>query len=376
MNFPRSLNRAPAFLFTAFGLALWTAPALASDVHVVAADGSGDFTSLATAASAAADGDVLLVRPGDYGSANVVIDAKGLTIVKDGTGLVKSTGEIHARNLPAGEEIHLSGLSYSHTSLAFCDGRILIENFEPRYSLRECEVLAISSNSVTIANSELRGRDGYDITGGQDNYGANGGHALFVQDSTITLYSSTMQGGTGDDGAWLPCGIGGDGGDGLHVQDSASRVRYLDCTFAGGYRGYGGCGDGWEGADISAPAGTVIPLTMPVNEISGAAVIREGNSYTLTINGAPGHVPMLLTATAMFQRNLPPAIGVLHLPWPFSMEYLQPIPGNGVLNHQIAIPMLPGAEQSRWRIMQIVINDPAGRYLARPISLTVLDDAL
>jgi hypothetical protein len=58
------------------------------------------------------------------------------------------------------------------------------------------------------------------------------------------------------------------------------------------------------------------------------------------------------------------------------MEYLQPIPGNGVLNHQIAIPMLPGAEQSRWRIMQIVINDPAGRYLARPISLTVLDDAL
>ena len=99
-------------------------------------------------------------------------------------------------------------------------------------------------------------------------------------------------------------------------------------------------------------------------------------SASASIEGAPGYAPLLLTATALFQRNLPPSIGVLHLPWPFSLDYLQPIPGSGVLHHDIAIPMLPNGEDSRWRVMQVVINDPAGRYLTRPISLTVLDDGL
>ncbi len=351
-------------------------PALASEVHVVATDGSGDFTSLATAADAAADGDVLLVRPGDYGSDTVIINAKGLTIVRDGAGLVKGRGLIQARNLPLGKEIHLSGLSYEMTSLAFCDGRVLIEDFEPRYAFSECMVLALSCNSVTIANSNLQGQHGWDITDGQENDGADGAAALEVQDSTVTVYSTEMTGGSGDDGAWLPCGNGGDGGAGLLVHDSASRVRHIDCTFTGGYRGYGGCSDGWPGDDIDAPAGTTIQLTMPVNEISGDAVVREGNTYTISIEGTPGYVPLLLTATTLFQRNLPPSIGVLHLPWPFSLDYLQPIPGSGVLHHDIAIPMLPNGEDSRWRVMQVVINDPAGRYLTRPISLTVLDDGL
>jgi hypothetical protein len=56
------------------------------------------------------------------------------------------------------------------------------------------------------------------------------------------------------------------------------------------------------------------------------------------------------------------------------MNYLPPIPSSGVLNHNIAIPMLPNGEDSRWRIMQVVINDPSGRYLTRLISLTVVDN--
>lgn len=356
------------------------APASASDVHVVDTNGGGDFTSLATAASAAADGDVLLVRPGNYGSATVVINGKGLTIVKDGVGSVTSFGGvsgpglIQIRNLPAGKEVHLSGLNYSLTSLAFCDGHVLIEDFEPWYANGTCQILVLSCNSVTIANSNLRGQDGWYITGGQANWGADGSAALEVEDSTVTLYCNDMLGGGGDDGAWLPCGIGGNGGDGLLVHDTASRVRHIDCTFTGGYEGYGGCGNGLPGSDIQAPAGTVIPLTTPVNDINGDALIREGNTYTLSIQGTPGYVPLLLTSTGMFQRILPPSIGVLHLPWPFTMNYLPPIPGSGVLNHNIAIPMLPNGEDSRWRIMQVVINDPSGRYLTRLISLTVVDN--
>jgi hypothetical protein len=352
------------------------ASGFASDVYVVDVTGGGDFTSLATAAAAAADGDVLLVRPGDFGTDTVVIDAKALTIVRDGPGMVEGWGLIQVQNLPAGKEVHLSGLNYDTTSVEFCAGFILIEDFEPKSAWSDCMVQLLSCNSVTIANSTLRGQDGWDITHGQENDGADGSPALEVQDSTLTIYSSEMVGGSGDDGAWLPCGNGGDGGEGLLVHDSVSRVRHSDCTFTGGLEGYGGCSDGVPGADIEAPAGAVIPLTMPINQVGGAAVIREGNTYTITIEGTPGFVPLLLTSTAMFQRNLPPSIGVLHHPWPLTMDYLPPIPGSGVLNHGIEVPMLPNGVDSRWRIMQVVINDPAGRYLTRPISLTVLDDGL
>ena len=87
------------------------APALAADVLVVDAAGGGDYTSVATAALAAADGDVLLVRPGNYPFEEVVIDGKGLTIVKDGPGIVKSYRWVRIQNLPAGKEVHLNGLS-------------------------------------------------------------------------------------------------------------------------------------------------------------------------------------------------------------------------------------------------------------------------
>jgi len=357
-------------------LALLAAPALAQNTWVVDASGSGDFTSIAAAASAAVDGEVLLVRPGNYYSDVVVIDAKELTIVKDGAGLVTSAQSLQVRNLPAGKEVHLSGLSFRITHVESCAGYVLIEGFEP-YSLSGgCMVEVEDSSSVTIADSSLRGLNGWYITGGQDNYGAHGLPALDVAGSTVTVYTTEAEGGSGDDGAWLPCGIGGDGGAGLLIRDSSSRVRHSGCTFTGGPHGYGGCGDGYDGGDIDAPSGTVIPLTMPVNVIDGETVIREGNVYTLRIEGTPGLSPMLLTSTNMFQRILPPAVGVLHHPWPMVIELLPPIPGSGILEFDIPIPMLPGGVDSRWRLMQAVIPEPAGRYLTRPISLTVLDEGL
>ena len=50
--------------------------------HVVAADGSGDFTTISEAVAAAAEGDTVLVAPGDYAEA-LVID-KDITIQGDG----------------------------------------------------------------------------------------------------------------------------------------------------------------------------------------------------------------------------------------------------------------------------------------------------
>ncbi len=347
--------------------------AFASDVHIVASDGSGDFTSLSVATTQAADGDVLLVRPGNYGYSDVVIQGKGLTIVRDGAGQVEAYANIQILNIPGNREVHISGLRYRDLEIDSCQGQVLVEDWAPYY---RSAASVTSCDSVTIVNSEFIGVGGYAITGGQANYGADGGPGLKVSGSTVTLYSTTSTGGAGDDGAWVPCGVGGDGGPGLLVLDNASHVRHIDSNFIGGPRGYGGCSDGWEGSSTSAPAGTLIELTMPFNAVTGDAVIREGNTYTLTIVGTPGIAPMMLTTTNMDQRLLPPSIGVLHMRPPFTIEFLPPIPASGVLEYPISIPMLPSAAEGRWRLMQVVINDPGGRYLAAPRSLLVVDQGL
>jgi hypothetical protein len=50
--------------------------------HVVAADGSGDFTTIGEAVAAAAEGDTVLVKPGQY--AEVVLVDKDITLQGDG----------------------------------------------------------------------------------------------------------------------------------------------------------------------------------------------------------------------------------------------------------------------------------------------------
>ena len=50
--------------------------------HVVAADGSGDFTTISEAVAAAAEGDTVLVKPGEY--AEIVLVDKDITLQGDG----------------------------------------------------------------------------------------------------------------------------------------------------------------------------------------------------------------------------------------------------------------------------------------------------
>lgn len=57
-------------------------PNTVAGTHVVAADGSGDFSTIAEAVAAAAEGDTVLVRPGSYVEA-ILID-KDITLAGDG----------------------------------------------------------------------------------------------------------------------------------------------------------------------------------------------------------------------------------------------------------------------------------------------------
>src|SRR6188474_1656426 len=99
----------PAFPRVLAAFALST-PALAlGQVHVVDANGGGDFADIQPAVDAAGEGDVILVRGGHYSSFSV--SGKDLVIVAETGATPAVDGALRARNLIASQTLVISGLS-------------------------------------------------------------------------------------------------------------------------------------------------------------------------------------------------------------------------------------------------------------------------
>ncbi len=348
--------------------------ALAGEVHVVALGTGGDFSTLQAAVDFASDGDTIVVEGGNYygwtGGSNALVAGKGLDIVS-GTGVPRLYGTVEVRDLAPGQDVRLEGLFVRTVRVVDCAAEVFLEGLNETQSwFEQCDLLVQGTQTLCVSRSRFEGFNGWDVCGGQCNYGADGGDAVTVVDSKVRLYDCFVRGGIGEDGAWLPCGVGGDGGDGLVVLGTGSRVRHEGSSFLGGLDGLGGCGNGLLGSPINAPAGTVVALTTPTTSFTGPALATGGSTVDLTITGPAGTPLLLLTTTDFANRDLLPSVGTLHMLWPFVIEALPPIPAQGVLTHSLAVPALP-AGQGRLRIMQVVFNEPGARFLSRPLGLTV-----
>lgn len=353
---------------------LLAAPAMPGEVHVVALGTGGDFSTLQAAVDFASDGDTIVVEGGNYygwtGGSNALVAGKGLDIVS-GTGVPRLYGTVEVRDLAPGQDVRLEGLFVRTVRVVDCAAEVFLEGLNESQSwFEQCDLLVQGTQTLCVSRSRFEGFNGWDVCGGQCNYGADGGDAVTVVDSKVRLYDCFVRGGIGEDGAWVPCGVGGDGGDGLVVLGSGSRVRHEGSNFSGGLDGLGGCGNGLLGSPINAPAGTVVALTTPTTSFTGPALATGGSTVDLTITGPAGTPLLLLTTTDFANRDLLPSVGTLHMLWPFVIEALPPIPAQGVLTHPLAVPNLP-AGQGRLRIMQVVFNAPGARFLSRPLGLTV-----
>ena len=151
----------------AITLALASFPAAArAEVLVVDADGSADFTTLQAAIDAARDGDLILVRHGDYGAAKIV--GKGLHLAVLGDDVVTS-GDVELRNLAPGQTVLLSGLPATRPGglgprliIDGCAGSVRIHGCRIDPSLQPLgSVMARVSNSpdVLFAESSIRADD-------------------------------------------------------------------------------------------------------------------------------------------------------------------------------------------------------------------------
>ena len=248
----------------------------AGSTHVVAADGTGDFSTIAGAVTSAAEGDTVLVRPGSYVEA-IVID-KDITLAGDGPreDIVISapddapvfafaeTGGIQQYN--AHYVLLIDDTEAEVRGLTFDGDAVIVDGGSPTLSdlvLVGNELLIQAGSTATFMDSlmidgggiETAGRSepliaGNVLRGGPSIVGSMGDGAI-IRDNTLT---DTLNG----------IGLGGMRGD----EPSSALIEGNTITGTGGYA-------------INAPShGTSAPVIRD-NTISGS---RNG----IQISGAGG----------------------------------------------------------------------------------------
>ena len=139
---------------------LLAAPA-AAGTFIVDDDGPADFPDVPAAIAAAAPGDLILVRDGNYSS---FILEEGVAIVADGGAEPQwDEGFAWVRNVPAGQTAALAGLNLQTLRIQACDGTVLVDDCELKpgsFPLNPPVVTALSvvnCELVVLSRSHFRG---------------------------------------------------------------------------------------------------------------------------------------------------------------------------------------------------------------------------
>src|SRR5215510_3476564 len=326
--------------------ALLAAPSRAG-VLVVDAAGGGDFTKLPAAVAAALDGDILLVRAGEYDLyLTAPMPAKSLTLLADAPTGPPLIHDVDLHGLPAGYTLILRGFEMDEVDsfgyalrLEDCEGALVFEDCDiaganigpagfagsppgwPGARLSACA-------SVTFVRCSLTGGKGADQviggststwgpgdggpaldaiashvalhdctllggTGGYGNYviGTNGGPGLSLTTSVALLSGSTSKGGKGGTGC-LATQMPEDcnGGPGLRL-DASSSLQVLDASWTGGEPGVGDQGQpGLVGPPFVGPPGQPIVFAGTARSLAVSSPVREQQAGLLELDGVAGDV--------------------------------------------------------------------------------------
>jgi len=346
-------------------LAAWLCAAAHAEVLVLDVAGGGDFITLQEVVLGAQDGDIVLVRPGVYVTGTVLsvvtFGGKSLTIIADGTGPVDFPS-IWITGIGAGQTFVLRGVRlvagdpFGPGPIRLLadnsEGTILIEdcliagkgndaNVEISSALKivdasvvieSCEILGgpglddeatfkpagwalkVLAGRVTVSDSILLGGAGASETLGNPFIGAGpGGDALHAIDSDVTISGCTLTGGVGghDTGTPSSSQAAPAGGSAL-VADVTSLVRLRDSVLTGGAGGTDASGvDGPDGADIDAPAASVVQLAGEARTVHVDAPTAEGNAGQIQSGGEPGELLLLLVSLDGAWIDVPKFDGVL-----------------------------------------------------------------
>lgn len=264
-------------------------------LHVV------DGGSLQAAVSAAADGDVLLVKSGDY--AQLQVSGKSLTVIADEGAFVNVSGVAWVRNLPATQQVSLVGITFSRgLEVATCGGNVWIQDCTARgLGASSPGLLVRSSDRVVVLNSEARGGSGSDcvedpIVGTHpEQHGGPGAH---IVDSRIAVHDSTFVGGMHGSYDFNPydhyCWPDGHSGAGVLLSGTTSELLLAGSEVLGGaglciysYTDSCSCSDGAVGLQVDSGTAHVLDSTIRGGSGGRPGAWSSCTYFNATVDGLP-----------------------------------------------------------------------------------------
>lgn len=413
-------------------------PTAASAGSVLLVDpAAGPFFEIQPAIDAAADGDVVLVRTGDYPA--FVVVSREVAIVADAGETVRIVGAVRIRDTAAGQTVVLAGLRAQGvgdtTTGTFglratgCAGSVRVLDCElsgrvgavcanyPWYGmpsgarLQDCADFAFSRTSLAgtasgggtyTGGDQDRAGSGLEVLNsrvvtdrvfayGAPGYscpdGAAGGMGARIQGaSEVFTLHSTLRGGAGGSNFQPPLGHGGNGGNGAFVVacPSSAVLRSLGSSYLGGDAGLGNCRSNCQGVEYDGLAGapvqlegcaTHVALAGVAPSITCATVVRENSSLALILTGMPGDRIWLRTSRATGHAYDAARKGVHLLPNTFGESLLvAEIGPSGQAAYAYPIGALPPTDQARVMHLQVTAQRADGTIqLGSARSVAIVD---
>ncbi len=387
------------------------APAAAGAVPVVDPAGApgADHTDFGLAVEAAAEGDVLLLRPGVHDAAaseRVIIDGKSLVVVAEvqGPDAILDFGLV-VRNLGAGQSFVARGVSFTGAAAVsfgqyqvevtdnvgpvwfedcIFDDAGTIASAGPLHVLRSAAVtfhrcslggargtpLRSTDSEVHLYETDLIGFDGPPDT----KFGASGGDAAVISGGELFAQGSLFQGG---DGGLSPfSSYSGDGGDCLALLEDPV-VRHLDCAFEPGLAPLAGVSSGLDGVVFHDFDGGAVIEAWPGSSwfFVASTPVREGDLLDVTVQGPPSHVFFLTWSLAPGATLLPGKGISVAVSLPFFFLPIAALPPSGALAFPFVVPELGPAFEALVVHMQAGFSGPKGELATTGGTAIVLLDA-
>ncbi|MEM7306100.1 MAG: hypothetical protein AAF682_05485 [Planctomycetota bacterium] len=363
--------------------------------HVIVVDDDGgpgvDFTAIQPAVDAALEGDRILVADGVY--PGFVVKGKSVSVEANQGAQVEVRGPVEVRELAGSQWSFLRGLHASEapetpaTEVATLHansgvGHIWVErcSFGAPHAAADAATtqgarlilvgveltggagragLAVKSSNVWAHRSRFVGGDGAPAE--------PGGAGIAMEAGFLFLAGSELVGGGGGDAADpVTCPRGGDGGAGLRLAGLFPVYEGLDNSLSGGAGGSSLCGAaGSPGPGLLDLAGGLI------NEHPGAAVSVSSSSpmvfgdvQTLTVDGAPGDVVLLVYSFFADTTDVLTAAGPLLVLAPYSHLGRVELPASGTLSLAREVPALTFPKESFTLHVQPVALRADGQIVA------------
>lgn len=354
-------------------------PIAQRSVWVVDETGGGDFLAIQPAIDAAADGDLVVVQPGKYGS--FTVEGKGVSIVGSGTGgvlpdignLFMMKGPSDVLDVPEGSFVALRALAITYVHAQDVAGSLWIEQ-----AFVGQDIIS-RGNAIDLIDVEacaiVRTNVGYP----QEQIGASGrDDGINALRSAVHLFESRSRGFHG--GTCFPGG--GQGGHGFTAVDSFALL--FDSDLLGGEPGMFwtvslGCYPGWHGLSLfeqtslvhqlastfpHGVSGTYSTLLGYPRSLSAPQLIEEGAPFELTITGPPGGEVFTLLSPEPGMHFAPNLYGTVLTGLQPSVMAHGTIPPSGVLVVQVPLPPLSGKNECQPWVVQSLQIDGGSSYLS------------